>query len=473
MEMEFSREQVQRIENSHTIEYLTTVAGAMQRTDAVSAKDINDFRVSLRNFQLSGDFSQSTLLTLLAQEKSAFLQAVVTRYGESGLCSNLFRFSLMHRLSTWQSNLDAAGESMIRLSQLFFNQPFAIFQERHCERKVLLSGVLIELAEIIAHAKEELERAKTALRRMQPADLAIQNEGDIELDLTIAQESGFATVQRNLIPLRSERIFKASSLAAATSLTDYLEDLLVQLRQNTKPAHVEDLINRCSSIKSELAKLSQLDFPVHPTIEAWEGRRFSFCQTLAGIDGEITTLLNKFILHLTPASMSVPDDFSYFTGSMRRLVEMDLIRSGVGPLQAKTAWEALVSYCSGQGLNPLNLVPAELGKINPHLSERHLVLLRQVDHNAKLFHFDSHTKQMLLTRSSSLMKYFKGGVGLVSAFLMIMVSSCGLKTLPINPADDYRPEIPFRDTPATPPDTPKPPVQSSPSNKELKGEKQP
>lgn len=460
MEIQFNREQSRRLENTYTVEYLSTLAGILNRSEAISSKDLNDFRVSLRNLQQSGDFSQHSVLSLLMAEKNAFIMAVIARYGETGMCSNLFRFSLHKRLGLWQKSLADQGEELLRKAQLFFNQPFYVFQDRRCDRKVLYSGMLVELADILASTHEAIQRGQIAIGRMQPADLAIADDTDLNIDLAVAQETGFSAVQRDLIPLRSERLFKTHVHSAATILTETLQEFLGQLRLNSQPGRIDDLINRCVSVQSEIAKFGNLDFPVHPTIDAWEGRRLSFCQTLSSIADDLSALFGSLLAELSPISLKDLGLETTFTEATLRTIATDLIKTGISPEAAWTACLTLVQYSSSRGLKPSELVAAELEKMNPHLSERQLNLLKAVEQNSKISHFDHRAKQLLLSRSSTLLHFFKTGIGLVSACLLILMTGCGLKTLPQSPLEDYRPDIPMKnhhtleaqkESPATPP----------------------
>lgn len=223
----------------------------------------------------------------------------------------------------------------------------------------------------------------------------------------------------------------------------------------------------CDELRLEAAKLRDSRFFRGDDLSAWEVRRLSIALALSKFR-DLVAALRKSLgaaisLDLTPTRFDSEDT--------HRKIAFSLISTGAKPSQAIEAAAKLTAYCKLHNIAPREVIPAELGKMSPVLTESSLTLLQSLVEDSSLNLGSTAEKRSNLTRSTHLAQVFLSRIASAAAPALLLAAlgsslGCGFKTDPKSEVLDLRPDVPYRisQEPASPP---KPTIPQT--TKSLKG----
>lgn len=428
-----------RQDTTNVIEFLSAIVTALAAEDALSPKDLDDLRLSIRSLKPSGKLNQSALL-LMMQEKSETLYLIQQRFGAAGLAVNLFRLTMRKPLHDLEKSLCLLGTELLHKSQLYFNRPFLVQHDGLSDYQTLLSSVLVELAKQIGNFVERLNHHEGALLEMRPSQF-----GPAVTDQRISETLGFEAVTLDALPLQKERMLKSALAEESKNLSHALSQFLQHLPKDVKESATLDWLTE--SLLEEATRLDNwlVDHAHH--WERWEWRRLGLIQSinqLANLCEQISSTMGLILPKLAEETRN-----PVLTGSMEREIVFAMMVKGVPSKDAKIAVTALRQYCQNHQLGPDKLIAAELPKIHPLLLEEYFLNLGKAAEEHTLSPNAQAEKERILSTRHSLSQGFSrilaAGATVVVMMFCLNLSGCGLKAAPRSEIEDFRPSIQFHD----------------------------
>lgn len=443
-------EESRRLDNLKIIDFLTSLGGALYRDGILSPQDSNDLRVSIHNFQNSPAFSTISLLSRFAEENDLFLTMLISRFGPIGLCQNLFRLTMSRHLMKTNYLLNNFGHQLLEKSRLFLNRSFHIHFGGKCQRRILLSQLLVELSGRIRDASDDLGGILDQLSSMVGSDELYQGEEEKELDHQISKALGFKRIKSELIPFQTENFSRMKLVLLLNVLVQELTDILAQYCQNQPQVDTAEVKILLEILEGSAMEFTALKLSPETQIGAMELRRYHFVNEVSALNILIEKLFAKFLSIITPAKLSSLEptlEAKSYPLATKRQLTWQLIRSGIAPTVATGAVQSLIDYCQRQNISATKIIPSELVKINPHLSVELLTALQEVIADSAVSGRASDEKGRIMQLGEKLLQGFKENIDSIATIMIVMlfIISCGVKT-PIRSLDpDFRPEIPFKE----------------------------
>jgi hypothetical protein len=452
------RELVQR-DRPVSIDYLSKVAEPMVQQGVIADRLINNFRLQIRDLQQNrdaGDIADASLLIRLIQEDSPFLAALRFRLGDYALFVNLLRFSLRSPLAHLQQSLSNSATSLIKKAELLFNRSFYLYQNGKCEAQVLMSSFLVDIADELAEAAENVEMITNHLNQLSPAQIHQPQSEDHQIEQGLMTSLDFRGVRPEVLSFRREN-------QTLRQLTVTLQQLMQTLGQAFHQSRLNQLNQNDWALQLHIDHLSattqhwqSLTFSPEMELNGWESRRLLWLESLQRMQNLIDQLLTDFVASLRPAAQPQDHFAATLPNSMQRRLIGYFISRGAHPHEAAEATEKLLDYCAQAQLRPGELVAGELKKVHTLLTDQSLQLLQEMDIDRDLAQRASEEKKSVLDRSAQLLSRLKGTKTSLLGCLLLLVA-CGFKTKPVSDIDDLRPEIPYQQAaaaqPAEPPQT--------------------
>jgi hypothetical protein len=447
METKLDWTSLQRLDNAFVIDFLTAAASALSESGEIDSHEIDALRVSLSGAQEMASAQGGPLLCLLDRMPTEFVARLSARFGTTGLCLNLWRSSITRSLGETHRVLGNLGAHLTRRAETLFNRPLAQWSHHECERHVLASEALLELAKRVDHSLTQLNSVKDALALMLPADIALEDEKTTQVDLSLAEALGFSGVAS--IP--SDATFERQALGRVTAighdLAEALRGFLRQLQQNGFKHGIDQALSLSDWLFLEIQQAEAIALPTDHNLESMELRRQRLLWSMAGIRHSLQGICLFFETQLRPSdavdplAMPIPH-------SVTRALAQDLMRHSVPPTKAIEAATALVRHCQTHHLRASEIITAELPKIHSHLMARTLELFQQLDKERGTLATRGERKDRVLRSLKSLGARFQTGATVLaltlSAFMATSLFSCGVKKPPRSDISDTRPAIPFR-----------------------------
>jgi hypothetical protein len=222
-------------------------------------------------------------------------------------------------------------------------------------------------------------------------------------------------------------------------------------------------------LQGEAQRLEHPDLMEGANLFAMEMRRRHLLSTLSGINGILGQLLILVTQSLTISEKIISSNPEKLPESLRRRLVFELIGSGANPHHATEAVHSLFDYLLDHRIHVKDILVGELHRIHPVLTPSVLEIMVELttDQPSKLLSFPE--KNSTLQRMSSLSLAF--GKVLSGTLLLMTVSAfsfsaCGLKTNPRSDIVEFRPDIPFREFPATKEMGPPKPEELAPGRSE-------
>ncbi|MBF0441452.1 MAG: hypothetical protein HQK54_06075 [Oligoflexales bacterium] len=441
--------QLKNIDSQKSMSFLISIASALVEFGFLTQKDVDDFRACLRNLHLSDIQDGETVLLKLFYEKNDFLSMLASRFGYLGLCANLFRMTFGSELIRTNEIMTDFGKSLIEKSKLFFNRSFYSYLSGRCEDRKLFSSILVDLADSIATFEETIDGIANELQFLSSCNLALKKPDDDKMDETIALHLGLKGSKNEVTFFKIENCACKNLSNAVSIFLDIINDLIVQFGYNFSSPHIPKILFICETLASDATKLSIAKFSINGELSSWELRRFSFVSTLVSINQSFISLFSC-LSDLFGSYNSSRKDEKIIPDSMKRQIAFDLLSKGIPVLVAQKTSESLFSYCKNQKISPKEIIPTELSKISPHLSQELLESLQIFEIDSAFSNKRSDEKEIILKRSHSINQFFNRKsisiANLLIFILAVLQFGCGVKTPPRSEEKDFRPEIPFRDS---------------------------
>ncbi len=443
-----------RLDNATLIDFLTSTASVLAGNGFLSSKEIDSLRITFSSIQSTPAVRERPIIEQLIKERADILNLLIGRYGSLSLSLNIFRHSLMNLLDEPISTLKHCTEELLKRVELHFNRPFDLFFDHRCERRILFSAILMDLAEAMYESTHSIKHVKMTVSEMYPHGMLGNEEKDIILDEQIAKTLGFRGIAADAVPLFVELKAKRQLNKIFQDVVDYMGVFLHQYKKNLVDEQIADVLMLCDLLSAQNQKFSALLFPNSAELYLWEIKR----QDILGTFTELNLLLKSLCQGLIDSlgrlenlQIAGKDAHALSTGLKRRLL-FEMSASGLSANEVQAALDLLDVYLAEKKVAVKDLLPGELTKISPHLTlkvfERMQRLVTQeefpklsMDGKRNTLNRSEKLKSLLKNFSTlSLLLFFLGWMGLATSVLF----SCGLKTLPKSDVIDPRPGIPFR-----------------------------
>lgn len=426
-----------RVDNSIVVDFLTSTASALIKSESLESNVADDLRLALKN--ANSDFLHSSIPLLIAldQRNINFLLILEARYGKSGYWLNLLRYSIRDPINRILRTISEFANSIIDKVGLLLNRPLLKkvggINEKHEPYALILIEFLDELREIT----DRLSNASALLFKMNGHSMADERHQDFITDEAVAQSLGFVkVVYSGRIGHEEAKIKKNISLI----LQDLAEELMLLLDHITDNCNTNENYKAYlgyDTLKAECHRLRYLELPLNASTAIREIRRQSIIESLSDIKNLLDiAFVNTIEIINTKPRLEAIDN----TEALRRRITYELICTGLAPSQATEASLAFFRYLDLNQLKPSKIISSELTKIHPNLTTKSLETAVNLEAAIPVMSCASSIKDHALARANQLSPFF-------SAFLAIfffILSSCGLKTYPVNERTEFRPEIPFR-----------------------------
>lgn len=447
METDIDWSYIHRLDDALVTQFLGSSAAALTTAGCIHEIETNDLRLSLQEVTEQGSHNHNSLLVKMASNNSHFIKVLCYRYGEIGLALNLSRFGLKRILDDFKVTLANRGHEIMLKSQLLLNRAVYVYIGGKCIRQVLLSAMIIDLADAFSKSIETIEDIQHTLSTMVPSDLAPPLPHDHQADLLLAKHLGFHSVDREPIPFKTERKTNRQLSDIIRTITDAAQTFMEQYEANELSSINENIRPTCEWLCAEAQRINSLSFPASTSLSSWELRRQNYFsaitivkETLDQLGCQLADSLNLGSL-TGQTSKALPD-------SARRFLITDMITSGTDIELAESATRALYEYCLSKNLSANDLLPEEFTHIHPALKKESLLQLQQEAPQEHSKMRASPEKKRVLERFSLLSSSFQSVIAKSSEILCLFVTigflGCGVKRAPRSEVEGLRPEIPFR-----------------------------
>ncbi|MCX6108455.1 MAG: hypothetical protein NTZ90_02480 [Proteobacteria bacterium] len=457
----------QRLDQASVVDFLTSTAGALCDYGVISTKDTDNLRLALSG--IANAPSERSLLVELDLQKADFLALLTVRFGTVGVCLNLLRHTLRSPLEDTSRILLNFGQALVKKAELMFNRPFRIYRGVLCVRQTLFSSVLVDFGETLEQASVLLGTALQDLGTMNPNDLAGADESDLALDEAIAQALGFRGLLRLTLPVQSETEAKHKIAQSLEMVAEAATHLAEQLAANTGEELAHDVLAACEGLLAECQRLNLLEFPRSDSLLVWEVRRRHLISCITSLNAALAEVSRASLAAIGP---DLTNTMGPLPESAKRRLTYDLMVTGVTPAAAAEAVQDLLAYLGANKVEPHTLLPAELHRIHRQLLPQTLDSLKAFKADAALMAGAGRDKKLTMERVVRLSKSFQNAASQTAAtasllMILLILSSCGLKTRLESSITEMRPDIPFRIA------APVKPVDATKSGKDTRGTTQP
>lgn len=431
-----------QIDNADTIEFLSTCANIFFDCEAISERNLHELRISLNEFQQSQTTRLQILWEHLIKSNKNFLIILSARFGNIHLSMNILKRSLKPIWIETQTLMCEWAKTLLDKSKLYFNRSITTFCSNEPESQTLYSKLLVDASEGIKSCTYYLSMIEIELSTMHPQ--VIDNSHSI--DLKLCQALGFKEIDtQTFIYAKIHQIRHLWSFSFQI-LAEICLELCIKIDQTKSTNDAISLEHNCRLLQADAFRLLQLAPPTNDRLIEWEVYRQTICQHLLQLRN-VSFHLQKNVINLLNDTLKQKMNVtSPLSKSTIRNLTAELIKQGTQPPLAQNAASDLVKYCLSYQIDPKNLIPSELKKINPLLSSTTNKLLAHYCHDDLNMHLSAQKKQTL-EKTEKLQIYFqnclKSIASLIASFIVLI--GCGLKTFPHSDLMDYRPSIPFKD----------------------------
>jgi hypothetical protein len=453
-----------KIDNATTIDFLTSYAGALSQEGEISERSLDHLKVSLASIMSKLSTSETTVLTMLRDCDSEFLELLMTRYGVTGLAWNHFRFTTRSILSESCARMATWADNALKKAELFMNRPYLSAANKQESRRELFPSVLVHAAKSLHDATRELREVILSLSVMRSADI-LDTSGSLHpIEERVALAVGFVGLETETLSYCRTELKAIRKIAVAfDELSMTMMQIVSGLRANTQQAEKSKALEiEMEFFCAECQRLSGTRFDMSANLDVWEARRIGFLNELFLLNQRMTSISQLFIESLAPKERFEPS--ALLTSDVERAITCSLVKSGAPVHNSIRASKDLINYCRSHNATPATLIAAELKKINPELRQETLEL-------AALLTSDTVTttpgglaeKSRFFEFAKKIRKALNASVPFSATmsvlFLAFIVNSCGVKTNIVSEIVDPRPEIPYKQNAAQPLDPEQPTKQ--------------
>jgi hypothetical protein len=452
-----------KLDNATTIDFLTSCASALSAEGEISEQVVDHFKATLNAVTPKIAQTQHSVLPLLCEYDSEFIEILSIRYGVTGLAWNHLRFTSKTLLSESCAQLASWADLTLKKAELFLNRPFLAHLPTGESRRELFPSVLCHVAKILHDAASELKDAIHALSVMRSAAILDTSGKLFDQENRIALAVGFSGLESETLSYcRTElKTIRKVSLAF-DELSSSLLQMMSGISANTSSVAALRLLEAEIEIfAAESQRLSGLRFDISPNLNVWETRRLGLLYELFAINHRMSNVGKLFIDALIPKDQLT--DSQLMSSDVERAVTTSLIRNGSSVATAEGAAKSLFEYCKAHATTPSTIIAAELKKINADLREDSLILASTLTSaSVTVTPGGIAEKSRFLETAKSIRKAlnvivpFSASMGVL--LCVLAASACGVKTMIISDHPDPRPAITFKVIP----DASAPEIQNRP-----------
>lgn len=451
MEKNINWDAFHKIDQATILEALSSIAGAMLSTKAISETPIEHFHNEIRSLHAYNFGSEISVLQQLASTQSPFLNAVLNRFEISGFFKILTRVSLGVLLDHTKENLLDSGIKFTEKSQLYFNRKIPFTNARgDIVRYGLFSGLVVNFAESLFDQIENLNKIMTYnLTSIMPSLSSMYDNNEAAIDQELAKQLGFEKVAIESMENLRESSFLLKFSTVILELSNLCDNFTNEL-DHARIAYPKKILLSIEWLRGEGERITRFK-PINSTmcnLDAEELRRQNICSTIFAINMTLETVLYELLSALKGVPVSFEPAPYSITSSEASYWTQHLIARGYTMKLASDISESIKSYCSAQKVSPSRLLDSELNRIHPECP-KDLTRLFQISskcHNDLTYPSQTNEKADLLKRVSTLMSKFKRNSQLLCLFIIALptLGGCGVKTSPRSELEEIRPRIPFR-----------------------------
>ncbi len=455
---------LQRIDATYSLPFLSACAAALHEQGLLSELEADNLRLSLKERHRSLGEGEATLFSELVAERNSLIQLLEARCGSLGLSQIFLAWTTARILEQSVLALEQWAGSLLKKSELMFNQTFYVFSVEGCERRTLFSFFLVDCAEHLHALARSLQNSSQALQVVYSLTPRGSTEGRA-WESSFAQHLGFRLDQaESLSSLEVQEVIK-KVLFELDILGDRMGAIVFQLNQNLKiPATIDSLQLLLEDWSVILGQLKALSLIPQGSLERRERKRLQMMRSLLNLNAILDPLHRLSVESIKLSNLTVHPPQLWPEAERRELLAR-LLKQGTGYLAAHAALETLQNYCQQHGVAVHQLLASELGRIHPQLNEGILPILQNVAKDKDLGTDATKEKQIVFTRKQKLMQLLNQGAGtLLIVCISLLFSACGVKTAPRSDVLDLRPAVPYHAEQSVRPRTPKEGSTTPPHN---------
>jgi len=440
-----------KLDNAATIDFLSSYASALSAEGLISERAVDNLKFSLASVTPQLSSTNSSVITLLSENESEFIEILAARYGHTGFAWNHMRASTRNLLSETCAHLASWADSSLKKAELFMNRSFISTTSTGESRRELFPTVLFHTAKTLHDAAKDLREVIIELSVMRPADVLDTSGEQHDRELRVATLVGFNGLETEALSFcRTEHRSLKKIVSAFDELAFTIPQLVAGINENTA-GHLNSkkLEAECEIFAAECQRLAGARFDVSSNLNVWETRRLGFLFELFSLNHRMSALAKLFVESFSPKEKTSASEL--LTDDVERAIACNLVRRGTAVKQASKAAKDLMSYCRHHRTTPATIIVAELKKINSDLHEDTLSFAAQISSEAitatpggsgeKSRFFEAAKK---IRKSLNVTAPFSVPLG--ALLLSFLMGSCGVKTQIVSEGVDPRPEIPFHQT---------------------------
>ncbi len=432
--------------NTLVLEYVSHLAATLRTNGLLSDIAADEIVIGIASqINPNGMDSTNSVLEICMSYDKAFGALCETRYGKYNLCSNLLRFESRQHLTLLISTLSSFGQELIEKARLCFNQPFFIYADERCQKRVLASQFIIDMAEHITHCHNYMMTLTDAFLELAPSLIEGEPENSWNIDCELAKHLGFEKISGEILVFDKDNRFIRDLSHAISQLMHYLQTAAEQLQQNLTGNGLARLLHLTQHIDAECQKITRLPLKPSGDYTQWELRKNDWFTSLDLIIASIDSMRNICADAIRPVNLKHQKERLWPSLALMHKIEGHLIAAGHKPTHARVAVDRLKNYCQLNKITTQNLIEAEFTKIDPILSDSAIALWRTYEQKHSFESASERIKDEILSKSQTLRKSLEIASQILLVFLIIFgASGCGLKTAVKSNVQDLRPDIPYK-----------------------------
>lgn len=434
-----------RSTNTLVFEYVSHLAATLRTNDLLSDMAADELVIGIANqINPSSKNRSSAALEMCMSYDKAFGALCETRYGKYHLCSNLIRFESKQYLGNLQSMLSSFGQDLLEKAKLCFNQPFFIYAEDKCQKRILTSQFIIDIVEHITNCHKDVVAFTDGYLELAPSQIAEETCEPLNIDCDLAKHLGFQKVSSEILAFEKDNRFIRDLAHCISQLMQYLQIAAEQLNHNLNSPSLTKLIHLTQHVEAECQKITHLPLKPSGDYTQWELRKNDWLAGIDIINASIDTMRKICVDAIRPVNLTHQKERLWPSAALMHQIEDHLLAAGHKPNDARLAVDRLKHYCQLNKITAQNLIAAEFTKIDPILTDSAVELWKVYEQKNTFESGSEQVKDQVLSKFHALRKSLEFASPILLVFLIIF-SGCGLKTAVRSNVQDLRPEIEYKD----------------------------
>jgi len=181
-----------KLDNATTIDFLTSYASALSAEGEISERTIDNLQMALTAITPKLAQTIGSVVPLLCEQDSEFIELLSARYSTAGLAWNHLRFTTKSLLAESCAQAASWADLALKKADLFMNRPFLANPMPGESRRELFPTVLFHVAKILHDAASDLKDTIHTLSVMRPADILDTSGKIFDIENRVALAIGFS-----------------------------------------------------------------------------------------------------------------------------------------------------------------------------------------------------------------------------------------------------------------------------------------